>query len=339
MKAPSRYVFLAALALSAACTVHGVDVPTPSGPSDFALSVAVTATPDHVPQDGGSQSSIAIIARGPDSKPVSGQTFRVETAVNGAMQDYGLLSARNVVTNADGRATVIYTAPPPPAVQGGSGNIVTVYATPIGSNYQTATSYSAEVRLVPVNIVLPPAGEPSPRFSVSPTPVSAGVSANFDASRSCPTQAACSSTAGITSFAWNFGDGTSSTGQTTAHAYAAPGTYAVTLTVTNDRGGSASTTQSVQASASAAPSATFIVTPASPRVGQALNFNADQSQPAPGRTITQYSWNFGDGTPGKTTGFLTQHTYTAAGTYTVILSIMDDAGQKATSVQTVTVMP
>lgn len=338
MKAPSRYVFLAALALSAACTVHGVDVPAPSGPSDLALSVAVTATPDHVPQDGGSQSSIAIIARGPDGRPVSGQTFRMETAVNGERRDYGLLSARNVVTNADGRATLIYTAPPPPAVPG-TGNLLTIYATPIGSNYQTATSYSAELWLVPAGGVVGAPGEPTPRFTVSPTPVSMGVSATFDASRSCPTQTACSSTAGIASFAWNFGDGTSGTGQTTAHAYAAPGTYTATLTVTNDRGGSASTTQSVTVSPSVAPTATFIVTPANPRVGQALNFNADQSTAAAGRKIVQYSWNFGDGTPGVTAGFLTQHTYTAAGTYTVILSIMDDAGQKATSTASVTVMP
>lgn len=339
MKAASRFSFLAALAVSAACTVHGVDVPAPSGPSDLALSVAMTATPDYVPQDGGSQSSIAIVARGPDGKAMSGQAFRVETAVNGTRQDYGLLSARNVVTNADGRATVIYTAPPPPPVQGGSGTTVTVFATPIGADYQTAMSYNTELRLVPAGPVLPAAGEPTPRFSVSPTPVSVGVSANFDASRSCATQSPCSSTAGIASFAWDFGDGTSSSGQTAAHAYAAPGTYAVTLTVTNDRGGSASITQSVSVGQSAAPTAGFIVTPANPRVGQALNFNADQSQPAAGRKIVQYSWNFGDGTPGRNAGFLTQHTYTAAGTYTVILSIMDDAGQKATSIATVTVAP
>ena len=46
MKATSRFAFLAALALSAACTVHGVDVPELTGPSEFALSVGVTATPE-----------------------------------------------------------------------------------------------------------------------------------------------------------------------------------------------------------------------------------------------------------------------------------------------------
>ena len=96
MQAPSRFAFVAALALSAACTVHGVDVPPLTGPSELALSVAVTATPDMLPQDGASQSAIVVLVKGPDGKAVAGQGLRVETAVGGALQDYGLLSARSV---------------------------------------------------------------------------------------------------------------------------------------------------------------------------------------------------------------------------------------------------
>lgn len=338
MKAVSRYTFLAAIAVSAACTVHGVDVPPGSGPSELALSVTITATPDHVPQDGGSQSSIAVIAKGPDGKAVSGQAFLMETAVNGVRQDYGLLSARNVVTNADGRASLIYTAPPPPPVQG-NGNLLTIYATPIGSNYWTANNYTAELRLTPVGVYQPPASAPRAQFTVSPTPVNAGVSAIFDASSSCATQSTCSNTAGITSFAWNFGDGTTGIGQTSSHVFSTAGTYTVVLTVTNDRGLSSSTIQAVTVSPTAGPTAAFVVSPTPPRVGLTLNFNADISTAGPGRRITQYSWNFGDGTPGTTTGFLTQHTYTATGTYTVVLSVMDDLGQKATTTQTLTVAP
>lgn len=339
MTAASRFAFLAALGLSAACTVHGVDVPPLTGPSDYALSVTVTATPDILPQDGASQSSVLISVKGPDGKGVPNQSVRIQTAVNGSVQDYGLLSARTVVTNTDGRATIVYTAPPPPPSLGGNGNLVSIGATPVGTNFQGGLTYTTDIRLLPPGVVLPPASAPTSRFTVSPTPVIAGVSTNFDASQSCASQSGTCSTSGITSYVWNFGDGSSAAGLTTTHTFTGQGSYTVSLTVTNDRGMSTTSTQTIAVTTSAPPTAAFVVTPSNPRVGVPLNFNADVSAPAAGRTIVQYSWNFGDGTPTTSTGFSTQHTYTAAGTYTVVLSIMDDAGQKATATATVTVTP
>jgi PKD repeat protein len=76
-------------------------------------------------------------------------------------------------------------------------------------------------------------------------------------------------------------------------------------------------------------------TPVNPVVGDGVIFNADQVQAAPGHTIVQYSWNFGDGGIGS--GFQTTHVFTQANTYSVVLSALDDAGQKSVIPHSLTV--
>jgi hypothetical protein len=329
MTAAYRFAFLVALASSAACKVHGDKMPPLAGPSEFATSITVTATPDSIPQDGASQASIAVTARDPNGKGIAALSLRLGMAVNGSVQDYGILSARTILTASDGRATAIYTAPPPPpSLAGGTGNFVTISVTPIGSNYQTANSISAELRLVPPGVVLPAAGTPTPKFTL-PTPVLAGVPTTFDASSSCATEAACGSTAGIVSFAWNFGDGTFGTGQSTTHTFAATGTYPVRLTVTNDRTVSASASQTVVVTATESPKALFRFSPTEPTPGTDVTFNASASTAAPGRTLVQFVWDFGDGVH-EVSGAVTHHLYPNAGTYTVVLTVFDDIGQKHT---------
>lgn len=49
----------------------------------------------------------------------------------------------------------------------------------------------------------------------------------------------------ISSYSWNFGDGTTATGATASRTYAVAGTYQIRLTVTDNQGATATTTQSV----------------------------------------------------------------------------------------------
>ena len=76
---------------------------------------------------------------------------------------------------------------------------------------------------------------------------------------------------------------------------------------------------------------------ADPSVGQAplvVSFDASASADPDG-SIASYAWDFGDGTTGN--GAATTHTYTAAGTYSVTLVVMDDAGATDTWTTTIRV--
>jgi len=66
-----------------------------------------------------------------------------------------------------------------------------------------------------------PYSAPTADFSISTTSGTAPVLLNF----------MNNSTGGITSYAWDFGDGTTSVAANPAHAYLVPGTYTVSLTV------------------------------------------------------------------------------------------------------------
>ena len=86
------------------------------------------------------------------------------------------------------------------------------------------------------------------------------------------------------------------------------------------------------------PVASFVSSPAAPAPRSVVVFNAAASHAAAGHAILQYLWNFGDpANPARGTGVTATHVYDTAGTYNVTLTVVDDAGQEATSTGTVTV--
>ncbi|WP_158543277.1 PKD domain-containing protein [Dyella psychrodurans] len=135
----------------------------------------------------------------------------------------------------------------------------------------------------------------------------------------------------ITSYAWNFGDGSTSTAASPSHTYTAAGTYTVSLEVTDNTGATNTKTGSVTVSSGSGghPVASFTDSVS----GLTVAFTNTSTDT--GGTITSYSWNFGDG--GTSTSASPSHTYTAAGTYTVSLSVTDNTGATNSSSQSVTV--
>jgi PKD repeat protein len=341
---------LCAAAMFAACTVHKTEAPPLSGPSEFALSLTMTATPDSISQDGGSQSSVRIAARGPDGRPLTGLPMRVDTTVNGVAQDFGTLSARTIVTGSDGVASVIYTAPrQSQGVNSGTcnglpGTCVTVVATATGSNFEAANPQVVTIRLVPPGVILPPADTPTARFEFTPTSTVAGQPVLFDATGSCGgpiSTSGCTSSNSVVKYDWDFGDGATGSGATVAHVFSGSvaRSFAVTLTVTNDRGLAASATKIVPLTTSPPPTASFVFSPNDPAPNTLIIFT-DTSKPVPGRNNVRFDWNFGDPdkpSGGVASGANAQNTYTREGTFVVTLTVTDDLDQRSVATQSVNV--
>jgi PKD repeat protein len=167
---------------------------------------------------------------------------------------------------------------------------------------------------------------PTASFAGSPNPATTGPAVSFDGSGSSDTLGT------ILSYRWDFGDGATGSGATARHAYATPERYTATLTVTNDAGQQSSTSRSI--TVDAAPTSLFSVSPSAAHTGAPVGFNAGGSNDSIG-TITGYNWNFGDGATAS--GSSTTHTYATPGTYTIALTVTNDANQSSTSSQTVNV--
>jgi PKD repeat protein len=137
----------------------------------------------------------------------------------------------------------------------------------------------------------------------------------------------------IIKYEWNFGDGTSritKTIPTITHNYLNKGTYIVTLNVTDNEGLWCTTSKPIIIYPEFGPTANFTWDPQTPILNEEVTFDASKSTIGWSKArgdfspITNYAWNFGDGTGIINVATPTiAHKYPNQGNYTVTLTITD----------------
>ncbi len=132
-----------------------------------------------------------------------------------------------------------------------------------------------------------------------------------------------SSTGGAVSWLWDLGNGTTSTVQNPSKTYTVPGTYSVTLTVTNAAGATNTKTISNLITVIPKPQVGFTasdsVSGCAPKV---VSFTSSIVAGVPG--AVSYTWDFGDGTLSNSAN--PTHTYATNGTFDVTLSVTNAQG-------------
>jgi PKD repeat protein/FtsP/CotA-like multicopper oxidase with cupredoxin domain len=182
----------------------------------------------------------------------------------------------------------------------GNYSVTLTVSGPCGTNTMTLTNYIA------VTMSCPP---PTANFNASPTNGPPPLSVSFNDP----------SSGTITNWFWNFGDG-STTNVTTpvvSHVYTNAGTYSVTLTVIGPCGSNTITkTNYIVVTSCPPPTAIFTGNPTSGSGILTVLFNSTTTG-----SVTNWFWNFGDGSTTNVPTSGVSHTYTNAGTYSVTLTV------------------
>ena len=160
---------------------------------------------------------------------------------------------------------------------------------------------------------------PTASFNFAPGNPDPGQTVSFDGSSSSDPDGT------LTDFDWDFGDGTilnlDGTGSAPTHSYATDGSYTITLTVTDDQGDSDQFSGIIFVG-NQPPVANLVSDKSTGLVPMTVRFNARGSTDPESNPLT-YDWDFGDGTTLTDAGATPQHTYTAEGSYTATVTVID----------------
>ncbi len=125
------------------------------------------------------------------------------------------------------------------------------------------------------------------------------------------------------SYNWNFGNGQTSSLVNPTTTFSTPGSYLVTLTVSDGQNISSEAGKTITVT-DGSPIAAFTANPESGAAPLDVTLDASSSSDPAGGTLT-YNWDLGNDT--TATGVTTMVSYTAIGEYTVTLTVTNQAGQ------------
>lgn len=143
----------------------------------------------------------------------------------------------------------------------------------------------------------------------------------------------------ITSYDWNFGDGSErQQGAKVAHTFASEGDFQVSLTVRGP-GGADTKAVLVHVGKGCVAKAVVSVGTVDSQPGVPVAFDGSASTGCADSTVISYRWEFGDGVveEGDASKARVNHTYAAQGTYQVLLRITDARGTSGSATRTVNV--
>jgi len=277
------------------CSVTAYDATKVESPASNEVSVLVQYSPPTV-----NFSASPMTGTAPLSVAFSNTTTG---SVTSWLWDFGDSTTSSVqspthIYNAAGNYTVVLTA-----------------TGPGGTVSKTAST--------PISVGTPAA--PVVSFNGSPTIGSAPLNVMFTNS----------TTGQVTTWAWNFGDGTTSNLKSPAHTYNSPGSYSVALTATGP-GGTVTKTASSAITVSSTPAAPVVDFSASVTSGPAP-LSVTFSNMTTG-SVTTWAWDFGDGATSNAQS--PSHTYKAEGIYRVNLTAVGPGGSASkASVTAISVGP
>lgn len=148
----------------------------------------------------------------------------------------------------------------------------------------------------------------------------APVQAQFDASESSDENG------DNLTYTWKFGNTATGSGKIVNFTFTTSGSYVITLTVSDGKGGSSTKSETViitKAGDNRNPTARLTASTTSGEAPVAISFNGTTSTD-PDSDVLTYTWDFGNGNTG--TGAIVSHTYTTAGTFTAKLTVSDGRG-------------